>query len=185
MKLTIIILLAFLICPVGAEEGELSRRAERIIGAYEKGLADALEDYEEAKAEARDNAIKGLNEEPTRVTKRGDLETAIAIKAKYDEIKAEDEAAEEALMLGRPVANQQRGLPQLRRLLVNETWMEGYYVYNFDQNGVFDHSGGWIEEGWTLEGKVLTLRWRGEDPRILTYNQDNKAFEGSYTLRMR
>jgi len=88
MRTIITLLIAFLAIPLtAAEDGpELPRGAERALERYEKDAAKAQAEYDEAMAEAVEEVLEELADEQVRATKAGDLETALAVRAKIEEL---------------------------------------------------------------------------------------------------
>lgn len=79
------IILFLLSLPLSA--ADLSRDAQRAITAHDQAVAEAKAIYEKALAEAAQTLVTQLETEMEKATKRADLDGAIALRDKIEEVK--------------------------------------------------------------------------------------------------
>jgi len=72
-----------------AEDAKMPADAQKIIDKYDKAIAEAKKVYDAAVAKARDQALKELKPIQTAETKKGNLENALLVKGKIEELTAE------------------------------------------------------------------------------------------------
>lgn len=65
---------------------ELPRGAERALVSYEKAAAKALAEYDKAMADAIAEVVDELSDEMDKATRAGDLDQALAIRSKIEEL---------------------------------------------------------------------------------------------------
>jgi len=82
-----LLILCLILTITYAEDG-LGRNGDRVMAAYDKAMASAKADYDEAVAKAMADAVKALGKEQDAVTRKGDLDTALAIRAKIEELES-------------------------------------------------------------------------------------------------
>ncbi len=95
----ILCLLCFPLIHAADEPPELSPAAKRAVAQFERQKERAQAEYDAAIAKATDDLLEALEREKTRVTKRGDLEGALAIDTIIKEHSTKDFMGE-----GRPNA---------------------------------------------------------------------------------
>jgi len=130
------------------EEVELPRGAERAIERYEREVADAREDL-----------LESLDRELERATKRGELEVALAIKAKKEEF-----AGGETDFLGNEDDAENRAdlLNESLKTLITNTWaMANGRTVEFSKDGkAHTQKGGSRSSGkWRVEGEEVLVTW--------------------------
>lgn len=94
MRHLILVALLITICPLRAEEPApepaLSSRAAYLVESYRKSAAEAQDDYRRALQRIKDRAVAELDREKKNITRRGDLEGALAIQSAIDQVLADD-----------------------------------------------------------------------------------------------
>lgn len=74
--------------PAEDDEPELPRQVIQALDQYDKHVSAAQQTFRNEVEEARADAIKRIEYQMERATKKGDLELALAIKAKLEELQA-------------------------------------------------------------------------------------------------
>ena len=69
-----------------AEDAKMPADAQKVIDKYEASVEVARKAFDAAVAKARDQALKDLKPIQTAETKKGNLESALLVKAKIDEL---------------------------------------------------------------------------------------------------
>lgn len=91
MRLLIILLLVLPIS-LASEDVELPSSTERVLTKHDKAVKKAKAAYLEELNDISSNTIKALEKEKAKVVKSGNLELAMAVKAKIEEIQSLDPA---------------------------------------------------------------------------------------------
>jgi len=86
--------------PTEVPDVDLPSAVERALERRERARAEAAEEYREELAEADERALRILEREKERATRAGNLDLALALRARIEELQA---AAAPTDFLGRPV----------------------------------------------------------------------------------
>jgi len=89
MRMFMLLVLMLSMSTAFAEESKMPPDAQKVIDKYEKTVAEAKKMYDTAVAKARDQALKDLKPIQIAETKKGNLDGAMLVKSKVDELTAE------------------------------------------------------------------------------------------------
>ena len=158
-------------------ETRLPAQAQAALERLAKAEARFTADYHKAVAAERVKAVGELEKVQKAVTRSGDLDGALAVKAKLDELRAAQDADADDLLaekpVGTPVASDLGKLLLGRWSLAKSNGAAG--TVDFNPGGVAVVSIGHLTVAgrWRFEKERLLITWAGDESKW-----ENLAFDG-------
>jgi hypothetical protein len=161
----------------GEAEPKLPAPAQTALERLAKADAKLVADYRKALAAERVKAIAELERIQKTVTKSGDLDGALAVKGKLDELRAAQDADASDLLAEKPVGPPTSNDPNklvLGRWTFNKTNGTGGTVEFSPGGGTLVVVGQFTVPGrWRIEKDRVLIAWAGDETKW-----ENMAFDG-------
>jgi len=174
----LLVLMAMTCVPMaaaGQSEDKLPPEAKKAIAKYDAAVEVAKKAYDAAVAKARDQALKELGPIQSSETKKGNLELALAVKARIDELQTV--ANEAAGILKAPAQP-----PDLAKKVLGKwrAFNPGSYeaVYEIFEDGTVTTTVGATKTGtWEVADGKLVISWGVHKDRFWPPKKNGKVME--------
>jgi len=175
-----LLIITILVIPLihAAEDVDLPRSVERIMESLDRDVERARDDYMEAIAAAKEDAVEELEEEQTRYTSRNDLDTAVAIRDLKNMVTKQDyannqepEGKQGADLLGGKDENSNK-YPFLGKWIA-----DGRKNWELREGGVFIDAAGSTSK-WEIQGDKVIITFVSGNNLNLPVNIEGDEWTG-------
>ena len=156
MRMLMLLVLMLPLSAAFAEDAKMTADAQKVIDKYAKAVADAKKVYDAAVSKARDQALKDLKPIQTAETKKGNLDGAMMVKGKIEELTVESSTENIA------AAKE----PQLSKLT---------------RDSIPSLLGTWVGEGGRKGGPDWTFAMSGKDLQLIEDVYARKSIKYTFT----
>jgi hypothetical protein len=159
MKSLLIAILVLVPLYAFAQDAKMPADAKKVIDKYDAAVEAAKKAYDATVAKARDQALKDLKPIQTAETKKGNLDAAVLVKAKIDELSSETMKSTPENELANPTSPY---ITEPKASMVAGKWkvIGPNWIWEFKVNGTT--SRGNYTGKFVIENEKIIITWPAE-----------------------
>lgn len=172
MRMIAIFLMILPLATVWAEEVDLPSSTDRVISKYDKAVEKARDAYLKAITEAKEDLADSMADEIEKVTKKGDLQTALAIQEKAGEMAAAAPEGYLAVAVDGDSVDLMKKPKSNAEIIATNTWVSGTWTDSFNPDGSVMINGSKSAKTWEVDGDTIVVKVNGAIEQVWSLQED-------------